>query len=399
MPAPLKILAPGLLKAFYPVSIDHNPPQSPVELARFMKRWSLLPHGVDVADAATAMAAADMPVEAAPQDAPSAPLSEAIRLPAQWEPLETIMLTFPVMYPPLWHTHAQMIEAITPVAEVICLVPAPEWARAARYYLQTRGTAQMEHVHFLHLPTDDIWVRDYGPFVGRTEMGTRAIVDATFAPLAAYPQAQDNAVTSRWAAYTGMTAQHFDFYTEGGNYWSDGQGTLLVSDEMMARYPRLSRVEIEMRLREAFQFDKLIVLPRLLGEETGHIDLVCKLVDAQTVLINRPNGTHNDDRLLDAAQRLRRETNAQGQLYQVIELPFPPRYFNWGVFAIWRSYTNSLTVNGRVLVPVFGIADDVQALNIYREVMPDFEIVPIDCRIAANGGGAVHCLTKEIPVA
>ncbi|MCA9910348.1 MAG: agmatine deiminase family protein, partial [Anaerolineae bacterium] len=252
--------------------------------------------------------------------------------------------------------------------------------------------------HFLHLPTDDIWVRDYGPFVGRTETGTRAIVDATFAPLAAYPQEQDNAVASRWAAHTGAVAQHFDFYTEGGNYWSDGQGTLLISDEISARYPHLPATEIETRLREAFQFDKLIVLPRLLGEETGHVDLVCKLVDAQTVLVNRPNGTRNDDRLVEAVRRLRQETNAQGQPYQVVELPFPARYYNWGMFAVWRSYTNSLTVNGRVLVPVFGIADDVQALRIYQDVMPDFEIVPIDCRIAANGGGAVHCLTKEIPL-
>ena len=89
-------------------------------------------------------------------------------------------------------------------------------------------------------------------------------------------------------------------------------------------------------------------------------------------------------------------TNAAGQPYRVFELPNPPRYRNWGFFAVWRSYTNALTVNGRVLVPVFGIPTDSEALAVYHEAMPDFDIIPIDCSASANGGGAVHCLTKEV---
>ncbi len=80
----------------------------------------------------------------------------------------------------------------------------------------------------------------------------------------------------------------------------------------------------------------------------------------------------------------------------MLELPALAPYMNWGVYAIWRSYTNSLTVNGRVLVPVFRARQDEQALAVYKSAMPDYEIVPIDCSQAANGGGAVHCLTKEV---
>jgi len=40
---------------------------------------------------------------------------------------------------------------------------------------------------------------------------------------------------------------------------------------------------------------------------------------------------------------------------------------------------------------------DARALAIYRAAMPDYEIVPIDCGAAANGGGGVHCLTHELP--
>jgi len=75
-----------------------------------------------------------------------------------------------------------------------------------------------------------------------------------------------------------------------------------------------------------------------------------------------------------------------------------PGYRNWGISRIWPTYTNALTVNHRVVVPTYGHPDrDAAALAVYRQVMPDHEIIGIDARIAANAGGTVHCLTMQIP--
>jgi agmatine deiminase len=399
LPPLLRWAAPKLLRPVFPVDADCSPPRSPDALSAYLARWGLLAHGISRADAARTLAETSAAVELIPLDGKPETSADPIRLPAQWEPMESVMVSFPVLYPPLWLTHAQIIEAIAPVAAVTVIVPVSSWAPAVHYYLRMRGIARLQSVRFICIPTDDIWIRDYGPFVGHTVQGGRAAVNARFNPLGNYPQAQDDAAAALWAMSTGLPVLPFEFATEGGNYWSDGHGTLLASDELLARHRGLSLSQITRRLKEAFRFEKLIILPRLLQEETGHIDLVCKLVDAQTVLINRPNGTQNDSRLRTAAALLRSETNAQGQPYRVIELPFPRPYLNWGLFNIWRSYTNSLTVNGRVLVPIFGTADDLAALDIYRQALPEFEIVPIDCHIAVNGGGGVHCLTKEIPAA
>ncbi|MDX2140683.1 MAG: agmatine deiminase family protein [Chloroflexota bacterium] len=396
MPAPLRPLARTLLRPFYPLDAETQPPTTPEALADYLARWRLLPHGMTRDDARRGIAADDAAIARAPAYPPP-PHSAPIRLPAQWEPMERILLTFPVLYPPLWAAHAQMIAAITPVADVTVLVPAQAWASAIRFYLHTHGVRDLSRVEFLELPTDDIWVRDYGPFVGQYDDGNQAVVNARFEPLAAYPQAQDDAAAARWSAHAEVPMLTFDFLTEGGNYWSDGAGTLIVNDEMLARHPDMTQADIERKLREAFAFQKLIVLPRLLLEETGHIDLLCKLCDAQTILLNQPNGALNDERLRAAADTLRRAHNAQGQPYTVIPLPFPRLYYNWGIYPVWRSYTNSLTVNGRVLVPIFGVGEDAQALDSYCRAMPQHTIIPIDCRLAANGGGAVHCLTKEVP--
>jgi len=321
-----------------------------------------------------------------------------IRLPAQWEPLAAVVLTFPVFYPPLWATHAAMIAAIVGAnARADVLVPSEAWATLAAFYLtHTRGM-KLDGVRWIVLPTDDIWVRDYAPFIGYRADGTRAAVGAIYDPLDTYPQARDDAMQAAYADLNALPFRKWDLRTEGGNVWSDGAGTLIVSEDIYDRNPTLSRTAVEGALHRAFAFEKLIVTPKLWREETGHVDLLVKLADARTVLVSAPTIPFNSGRLARAAAIFRQTPNAAGEPYRVLELPTPPPYLNWGVYPVWRSYTNALTVNGRVLVPTFGIDMDARALAIYRAAMPDYEIVPIDCGAAANGGGGVHCLTHELP--
>lgn len=396
LPAPVRALAQPLFRRFLAAGADLNPPQTPDAMVGYLTRWGLL-DGATPAQMRAALESSTTPVEVA-ADTPAQPYDgPAVRLPAQWEPMEAVILTWPVFYPSLWEAHAQMVEAISAVADVHLLAPSRLWAQTACVWLARRGQAQMARVRPLVLPTDDIWVRDYGPIVGLDADGRQVALDAIFDPLPNYPQTRDDAMPTRWAAHHEIPAHPLALHIEGGNVWSDGAGTLLMSDDLLERHPDLNRDEVERRLRAAIAFDKLIITPHLALEETHHVDLLTKLADARTVLVAAPTNAINRRRLLDAANRLSSETNAQGERYRVIPLPMPPPVLNWGAFGIWRSYTNALTVNGRVLVPVYGVPTDAEALDIYRRTMPDHEIVPIDCAQSAYGGGAVHCLTKEVP--
>jgi agmatine deiminase len=223
-------------------------------------------------------------------------------------------------------------------------------------------------------------------------------VHTHYQPLPHYPQTADDAMPVRWAAHRNLPARLLPLYTEGGNLWSDGAGTLLMSDMFERHDPPITRAELEHQLAQVFRFDKLIILPHLDEEATGHVDLVAKLVDAQTVLVTAPGDSINTENLARAARMLRETPNAQGQPYQVRPLPSLRPYYNWGVYPIWRTYTNALTINGRILVPTYGEKTDDEALAIYQDACPQFTIIPINCRTVINGGGAVHCLTREIPV-
>jgi agmatine deiminase len=135
-------------------------------------------------------------------------------------------------------------------------------------------------------------------------------------------------------------------------------------------------------------------------EGTGHVDVFVKLATPDTVLVTEPRSVVNGRRLAEAAEVLRASRNATGCSYRVVAVPSVPAYCNWGVSRIWPSYTNALTVNQRVLVPIYGLPEcDAAALAVYRQVMPDHEIIGINARTAANAGGTIHCLTMQIPAA
>lgn len=401
MPALLRNIAVQRLRQWYPLEwdIDSQPPQTVNEVVFYMSRFGLLDAlGLQVAEARTRLAAyTQIPPQVDSRAMQFASPLGKVRLPAQWETLESVLLSWPVMYPQLWPLHAQMAEAISVVADATIIVPAPMWAAGVRLFLQQRGLANMARVRFVSIPVDDIWVRDYGPFVGLDGEGRQVTIDAIFDPLEQYPQRRDDAMPQAWAVFNETPYAPLNLHLEGGNVWSDGEGTLIMADQLYYSNPHLSYEGIEAELHRAIDFEKLIVIPRLESEETGHVDLVTKLADRRTILVSAPNGGPNDPARRRGMDILRRSTNALGESYEVVELPSPPVYYNWFVWPVWRSYTNALTVNGRVLVPTFGIEQDEIALATYRRAMPDHAIIPIDCSVSSNGGGAVHCLTKEVP--
>ena len=95
-------------------------------------------------------------------------------------------------------------------------------------------------MRLVDLPTDDIWVRDYGPFVGLDAAGQPTVASAIYDPLPAYPQTRDHAAPDHWAAHHHLPVRPLDLHTEGGNLWSDGTGTLLMSEDIAGRHQHLA---------------------------------------------------------------------------------------------------------------------------------------------------------------
>lgn len=396
-----RLLTP-IWKRSYPYEADAHPPENSAQMADILHRFQLLAD-MTLSEIHEALIFDDVQIvdarqSIAPPVLPTSDLSQPIRLPAQWEQMEGVIVTWSVFYPKLWALHAELVEAIAPVGEVTVIVPAPMWANGIWAYLKQRDRLK-EHagrVRFMVCPVDDVWIRDYGPFVGYGADGGRVALDAIYDHLPKYPQSRDDAMPLYWGHHEGIPVYRLNLHTEGGNIWTDGAGTLIMTERIFEENAKLSRETLEAYLHQVFDFEKIIYTPRMRYETTGHVDLLLKLANADTVLISDSNTAYTDE-LLTTAEIFRKSTNAKGQPYHILKLPTPPLYRNWFFYPIRRSYTNSLTINGRVLVPVYDLKTDEQALRTYEQAMPNHQIIPIHCKIGINGGGSVHCLTKEIP--
>lgn len=398
VPTLLKHLTDPLYKAFYPVDIDLQAPEDALTMAQYLVDWDIMPHS-GIASLADELERCAAPISVLTSSAKAEAYTGApVRIPAQWEQMERILMSWGRMYPQVWDMHAQMVEALSQVVRVEILVPTDLWARAIAVYLDWRGKAKTANLEFLILPTNDIWIRDYGPIMGISPTGQKVAVNAIYDVLPHYPQAADNAMTEHWAAQHHIPVMPLNLHTEGGNLWSDGQGTLLMSSQLFFSNRYYTRDTVLEYLHTVFDFQKAIITPRLSLEETGHIDLLVKLANPNTVFVSAATSFTTEEALRKCKRLFQRETNAKGESYEVIELPTPPLYLNWFSYTVRRSYTNALTVNGRVLVPTFKIPEDELALKLYEKHMPDFEIIPIDSSIGIHGGGAVHCMTKEVPM-
>jgi PKD repeat protein len=142
---------------------------------------------------------------------------------------------------------------------------------------------------------------------------------------------------------------------------------------------------------------KMTVLPY---DVIHHIDMHMKLLDEETLLVGQyPQGV-SDGPTIEANLNyiLNNYQTPYGRPYRVIRIPMPAdeygRYPSNG--SDYLTYTNATILNNLVLVPIYNLSTDAQALQIYRNAMPGYNVVGINMRNVISALGAIHCITREI---
>jgi agmatine deiminase len=245
-------------------------------------------------------------------------------------------------------------------------------------------------VQRVRVPMGSVWIRDFGPMVVRAAGGKRQIVDFGYyldEDEDGLPRALGSALWPHW------TVQRSPLELEGGNVQSDGHGRCVTTagyvEELDAlATPAERRLLAELRARLGCQ--TIAVVPPLHGEPTGHVDMFATITGPGEIIVGRyepADDPENAVRLDRTAIILRRAG------FLVRRLPMPDH--GDGVF---RSYTNSLAVNGVVIVPVYPEAatGEDEAFAVFRAAYPGRRIVPVVASDIITLFGAVHCATLTI---
>lgn len=258
-------------------------------------------------------------------------------------------------------------------------------------------------VTLFNIPTNDIWIRDYGPFFAKANKKTRLVATQFNAWAEKFPPWDlDALVPKRIAEALGRRLQSIPFIFEGGAIEFNGDGFALSSLPCLAGKNRNSEEGAAMlrkKLRSELGLDAIVAIPEgLAGDHTdGHIDNVARFVAKDRVVMcwDSDTASENYRRLSQAKFIIENCLKARyGSSAQVDTLPLPPQR-KLGTETLPASYSNFIFVNGALIYPKYDEALDQVAAAYFRSVFPDREVIGIDARTVIEEGGSLHCLTKH----
>jgi agmatine deiminase len=252
---------------------------------------------------------------------------------------------------------------------------------------------------------DDSWMRDIGPNFLKRGRETALSVFQFNAWGRKYEQyRKDAALGNRMAEALGFRCFTSPVYMEGGGICTDGEGTLLTTRQCILndnRNPGISEAEAERELCDALGVERVIWLPGDPDDDEtdGHVDGLACFVRPGVVLVEHEPDTSSDRHAIleENIEALRGQTDARGRQLQILTIGEASESEALGE-RYCRSYINFYIANGGIVMPRYGIPSDRAARETVETCFPGREIVQVDVRGIASGGGGIHCITQQQPV-
>ena len=339
-----------------------------------------------------------------------APPTSPVRTAAEWEEVEYLVLTWDYSFQNILK---QIVEVGISECKVLIISNNPTYVQN---YLSNQGVS-LSNVEFINQNWDSIWMRDYaGNTVYANDVGDRYLVDWIYNR----PRPNDDQVPASHAAtlsiplYETNTSPN-DLVNTGGNFMADGQGngfaSELILEENEAGNPYGVSTKSEAQIDDIMSdymginsYRKMTVLPY---DDIHHIDMHMKLLDEETILVSKyPNGVADGPQIETNINYITStfQTNF-GTDYDIKWVDAPPsisgNYPDSGAY--YRTYTNAVFINKSIIVPIYRAQYDTPALDLYRDLLPGYNVVGIDIDNAGENliamGGGIHCITQTIGVA
>ena len=346
-------------------------------------------------------------------------------------PYVGVLDTVSDMYP----VFMNLIDAIQEGSQVWINLWYAEDTVTIKNFMARKGKP-LTNYRFIISSGNAFWYRDCGPicfYYG--DQDSVAMLDIEYSP----GRALDDYLPIHISEQMGIPNYITTVEWEGGNCLLDGAGFLATSDAIYAanadRYGQitwdgqdintlnytnktpLSKQALRDSLSYLLNLRKISVLPALKYDGgTGHIDLYADMWDENSFVFSAfPEACSNWADYKTTAKNidsLCSYVSIHNDNYKKQYIPFP-KMDNGNDFTsqvtynsrYTRTYSNHTFVNDIIVQPVFSnvvnnepTAEwDKAAMDVLRKAYPGYRIFPIDVRSFDGLGGAIHCITKQIP--
>ena len=233
--------------------------------------------------------------------------------------------------------------------------------------------------------TNDIWAVDYMPIQIELTEFIRFKYEPDYLQIDEFILTQTNAKSVCKAI--GLTTTDSEIKLDGGNVIK-GKDWIILSDKIFNENADFTKNELISELENLFKV-KVIIIPQIPDDFTGHADGMVRYYDNETVLVNNYRPT--DKR--EFQRRLTRELKNQG--LRTIEIPYNP-YDNDDYNMADGLYINYLQMNNFILLPTFEKNEDETAYLQFEQLFSGQAIETVDSREISVDGGALNCITWNI---
>lgn len=224
--------------------------------------------------------------------------------------------------------------------------------------------------------TKDIWMRDFMPF---------CLDDGTLVSYIYEPDYLQGVKYKNIKTKINYEINHIDLVIDGGNFVRY-KNKAIMTDKVFKENPSKTKDEIIEMIKSKCKLDNLIIIPKQPYDIYGHSDSMVRWINENSVLINDfsvESKTFND-KLLKAFQK--HNLNIQTMKYS---LDFFTKDRDWG------AYLNFIKLENILIVPIYGLKEDILALKQLQNVYKNCIIEPINFSAIIKEGGALHCVTSE----
>jgi agmatine deiminase len=297
------------------------------------------------------------------------PATGPVRNPGEFEPMTGVIVRYP------WGNPLSLLCEYAEDLTLSVIVANSSEQTTAYNALQGAG-CNMSHVTFITGATNSFWTRDYGPWFIVDGNNDQGIVDHIYNR----PRPLDDLIPGVVGAAWGIPVYGMDLVTAGGNYMSDGRGIAMSSRLVIDENTSLTPAEIDSIVQAYLGVGQYEKLPYIQTSGIHHIDCWAKLLSPGKILIRSVPSTHTDYARIEAnVAYISTLMSSWGRPYEIVRVYTPNN----------EPYTNSIILNDKVLVPLYGTAWDDDAIATYQAAMPGYEVLGFSYSWLSDD--AIHC--------
>ena len=245
-------------------------------------------------------------------------------------------------------------------------------------------------VPFQTLPySNDYWCRDFMP----VHIGNGKYVGYNYCPDYLWDDpSQSEYITNQSAACEDVDlemADIMDVIFDGGNYVRCGE-KVLVTDKIFMENPQWRPLRLIERMEEAFQAE-VILLPWDMEDECAHADGMVAWLGSNRILMNNYRQLEKG-KDKPFTKRVMKILEAH---FDITELSYDCKIHpdSW-------CYLNYLETDNGIILPALSETmdcdNDLAALECFKALFPQKEVVQVFAAPLIKKGGAIHCITWNL---